>query len=71
MNYKHIFIQGERLWGAAKTKLTVLLVLYCISVNKKCTDVECTLTSEMYNLKSETFRTILERLLNLDNSLLL
>lgn len=36
------------------------LVLYCISVNKKCSDVECILTSESYNLKLGTSRTILE-----------
>ena len=54
-----------------KDQINCLSFLYCISVNKICTDVECILTSQIHNLKSETSRTILERLLNLNNPLLL
>lgn len=36
----------------------IFLVLHYISVNKESTNVECILTSETYNLKLETSRTV-------------
>lgn len=68
VNYKHPHSRREITVSSRDQISSVVLVLCCIYVNRKCTDVKCILTSETYNLKLETSRTILERLLNLDNS---
>lgn len=55
----NLFNQGVMLAVSSREHTNfIFLVLHYISVNKESTNVECILTSETYNLKLETSRTV-------------